>query len=131
MSRRARRRKGNSPMRICSVDGCGRKYVARGFCYRHYGAVVRNGKDPATLSITDRPGVGVEDKELSEHEFVLVKEFRIAGRKTDEVARELDLPIATVKKAWEYRTFADYRSGEKWGVMDWRGTLPALKKITV
>lgn len=34
------------PKRVCSVRGCGRAYVAKGFCANHYQAL-RRGKHPA------------------------------------------------------------------------------------
>jgi hypothetical protein len=34
------------PKRVCSVKGCGRAYVARGFCANHYQAA-RRGHQPA------------------------------------------------------------------------------------
>ncbi len=35
------------PKRVCSVKGCGRAYVAKGFCANHYQAARRGGNNAA------------------------------------------------------------------------------------
>lgn len=37
-------------MKLCSIDGCGRKFLARGFCRRHYYSQVQYG-DPLASNI--------------------------------------------------------------------------------
>src|SRR6478609_4933475 len=40
-------------MTICTIEGCGRKSVGRGWCKRHYGFWQRNG-DPTKRALTAR-----------------------------------------------------------------------------
>jgi len=40
-------------MRLCSVEGCGKKYYAKGYCKKHYGRVLKHGSTQLPIKVKE------------------------------------------------------------------------------
>lgn len=92
------------------MEACGKKHAAKGYCLDHYCRMKR------------RPHLGVErsadgnesaQNDLTEWEFVQMKELRENGVPAREAAFELRKGITVVAKAWQYATHRRYVRRER------------------
>ena len=67
-------------MKICSVEGCDKKPVAKGLCYTHYGRMLRTGStELKNRSVCKFCGGEVHHKQMCEHHYNLWLEARVCN----------------------------------------------------
>ena len=94
--------------RVCDVEGCGRKHVGKGLCFKHWSRVHRKGQpiDSGRDYLGDRTDA---NEILSEDEFVRLKDLRSQGFTQRDVCYEIQRGLVVVRRAWVYRSYEQYR----------------------
>jgi len=90
--------------RLCTVEGCSGKHVARGYCLRHYTRVIRF-KRPLEQPTDNNPNA---HEDLTEAEFCILKDLRSQGMTPKDLQHELRKGSGVILEAWEYETFGRY-----------------------
>lgn len=97
---------------LCSVPGCDREVLARGWCTAHYNRWKAHGDVHADIPLRPPRGGGHAPRTLTEDDVRSIRHRHANGEKVAHIARDLGVAHGTVKAVVDRRTWAHVPDGE-------------------